>query len=130
MKEQAKVFSTFSISIFFSESLLFPNLLSQMSHSISNLTQKYSRGSYNIYRCSRNGYVTVTTICQWALVRLRPFVTVRDYTVKISIFFPIVLFTSFFLFSIAVLPHSPGVVYYHLFLRRETRIPGVAPFSF
>ena len=31
---------------------------------------------------------------------------------------------------IAVLPHSPGVVYYHLLLRRETRIPGVAPFSF
>ena len=23
-----------------------------------------------------------------------------------------------------------GVVYYHLLLRRETRIPGVAPFSF
>ena len=32
--------------------------------------------------------------------------------------------------SIAVLLHSPGVVYYHLLLRRETRIPGVAPFSF
>ena len=30
----------------------------------------------------------------------------------------------------AVFPHSPGVVYYHLLLRRETRIPGVAPFSF
>ena len=26
--------------------------------------------------------------------------------------------------------HSPGVVYYHLFLRKETRIPRVAPFSF
>ena len=25
----------------------------------------------------------------------------------------------------AVLPHGPGVVYYHLLLRRETRIPGV-----
>ena len=34
------------------------------------------------------------------------------------------------MFSIAVLSHSPGVVYYHLLLRRETRIPGVAPFSF
>ena len=34
------------------------------------------------------------------------------------------------MFSIAVLPHSPGVVYYHLLLRRETRIPRVAPFSF
>ena len=42
-----------------------------------------------------------------------------------------VCFTSYFVFScIAVLPHSPGVVYYHLLLRRETRIPGVAPFSF
>ena len=46
-------------------------------------------------------------------------------------FFLIVYFTSYFVFScIAVLPHSPGVVYYHLLLRRETRIPGVAPFSF
>ena len=45
-------------------------------------------------------------------------------------FFLIVCFTSYFMFSIAVLPYSPGVVYYHLLLRRETRIPGVAPFSF
>ena len=45
-------------------------------------------------------------------------------------FFLIVCFTSYFVFSIVVLPHSPGVVYYHLLLRRETRIPGVAPFSF
>ena len=45
-------------------------------------------------------------------------------------FFLIVCFTSYFVFSIAVLRHSPGVVYYHLLLRRETRIPGVAPFSF
>ena len=36
----------------------------------------------------------------------------------------------YFVFSIAVLPHSPGVVYHHLLLRRETRIPGAAPFSF
>ena len=28
--------------------------------------------------------------------------------------FSIVCFTSYFMFSIAVLPHSPGVVYYHL----------------
>ena len=35
----------------------------------------------------------------------------------------------YFVFRIAVLPHSPGVVYYHLLLRREIRIPGVAPFS-
>ena len=41
-----------------------------------------------------------------------------------------VCFTSFFVFRIAVLPHSPRVVYYHLLLRRETRFPGVAPFSF
>ena len=38
-------------------------------------------------------------------------------------------FTSYFVFSIAVLPHSPGVVYNHLLLRRDTRIPRVAPFS-
>ena len=43
--------------------------------------------------------------------------------------FLIVCFTSYFVFSIAVLPHSPWVVYYHLLLRREPRIPGVAPFS-
>ena len=42
----------------------------------------------------------------------------------------IVCFTSYVLFSMAVLPHSPGVVYCHLLLRRETRISGVAPFSF
>ena len=40
-------------------------------------------------------------------------------------FFSIVCFAS-----IAVLPHSPGVVYYRLLLRGETRIPRVAPFSF
>ena len=45
-------------------------------------------------------------------------------------FFLIVCFTSYFVFSITVLPHSPGVVYYHLLLRRETRIPGVAPSLF
>ena len=44
--------------------------------------------------------------------------------------FLIIYFTSYFLFSITVLPHSTGVVYYHLLLRRETRIPGVASFSF
>ena len=47
-------------------------------------------------------------------------------------FFLIECFTSYFVFSIyiAVLPHTPGVVYYHLLLRRETRIPEVAPFSY
>ena len=44
--------------------------------------------------------------------------------------FLIVCFTTYFVLSIAVLAHSPGVVYYHLLLRRETRIPGVSPFSF
>ena len=48
----------------------------------------------------------------------------------IFFFFLIVCFTSYFVFSIAVLPHSTGVVYYHLLLRQETRIPRVAPFSF
>ena len=45
-------------------------------------------------------------------------------------FFLIAYFTSYFVLSIGVLSHSPGIVYYHLLLRRETRIPGVAPFSF
>ena len=53
-----------------------------------------------------------------------------DKGVAIFFFFNCIYFTSYFMFSIAVLPHSPGVVYYHLLLRRETRIPGVAPFSF
>ena len=34
------------------------------------------------------------------------------------------------MFSIAVLAHSPGVAYYYLLMRRKTRIPRVAPFSF
>ena len=33
-----------------------------------------------------------------------------------NFFFLIVCFTSYFVFSIAVLPHHPGVVYYHLLL--------------
>ena len=45
-------------------------------------------------------------------------------------FFLFVCFTRYLVFRIAFLPHRPGVVYYHLLLRRETRIPGVAPFSF
>ena len=45
-------------------------------------------------------------------------------------FFLIVCFTSYFVFSIAVLPHSPRVVYYHLLLRRETRIPELPPSLF
>ena len=49
---------------------------------------------------------------------------------KFFCFFVIVGFTSYFVFRIAVLPCSHGVVYYHLLLSRETRIPGVAPFSF
>ena len=43
--------------------------------------------------------------------------------------FLIVCFTSYFVFSIAVLPHSHRVVYYHL-LRQEIRVPRVAPFYF
>ena len=34
------------------------------------------------------------------------------------------------MFSIAVLPNSPGAMYYHLLLKRKTRIPGVAAFCF
>ena len=50
--------------------------------------------------------------------------------VILDVIFLMVCFTSYSLFSIAVLPYSPGVVYYHLLLRRETRVPGVALFSF
>ena len=56
--------------------------------------------------------------------------THHPVVIYIYIYFLIVCFTSYFVFRIAVLPHSPGVVYYNLLLRRETRIPGVAPFSF
>ena len=42
----------------------------------------------------------------------------------------LVFFTSDFVLSIAVLPHRPGVVYYHLLLRKETRIPGFPPSFF
>ena len=41
-----------------------------------------------------------------------------DFCVKIC-------FTNYFVFSIVC-----GVVYYHLLLRRETRIPRVAPYYF
>ena len=42
------------------------------------------------------------------------------------LFFLFVCFTRYLAFRRAVLTHRPGVVYYQLFLRRETRIPGVA----
>ena len=45
-------------------------------------------------------------------------------------FFLIVFFTSYFMFHIAVLPHRPEVVYHHLLLRQETKIPEVAPSLF
>ena len=55
------------------------------------------------------------------------------YNTKIStfavyLFFVIVCFVSN-QFGIAVLPHRPGVAYHLLLFRRETKIPGVAPFS-
>ena len=58
---------------------------------------------------------------------------VQSVSLHTSIHFFIFLFecfTRYLMFRIAVLPHRPGTVYYHLLLRRETRIPGVAPFSF
>ena len=62
---------------------------------------------------------------QTAIVHAAHFPRVENL---LYIFF--VCFTRYLVFRIAVLPHRPGVVYYHLLLRRETRIPGVAPFSF
>ena len=74
-------------------------------------------------KCSNMGSMTtIGSLCPIAIVS------------KIVLFFLfvflIVCFTSYFVYCIAVLPHSPGVVYYHLLLRRETRVPRVAPFSF
>ena len=49
----------------------------------------------------------------------------------IYVFFTlIVCFTNHFVFSIALLPHSPGVVYYHLLMGQETKIPRVSPLLF
>ena len=53
-----------------------------------------------------------------------------SYDCTFDSFFLIVCFTCYFVFRIAVLPHSPGVVYYHLLLRRETRIPWGCPLLF
>ena len=55
------------------------------------------------------------------------------YNTKIStftvyLFFVIVCFVSN-QFGVAVLPHRPGEADHLLLLRRETTIPGVAPFS-
>ena len=61
---------------------------------------------------------------------LDPRIRHGDMALSFFLFFVIVCFISYLMFRIAVLPHSPGVVYYHLLLRRETRIPSVAPFSF
>ena len=64
------------------------------------------------------------------LSEISSIVNPRHIIICCCVFFLCVCFTSFFVFRIADLPHSPGVVYYHLLLRRETRTPGVAPFSF
>ena len=67
----------------------------------------------------------------WAYYYMGPWLFHLSKSWVCFLFFLLVCFTSYFVFScIAVLPHSPGVVYYHLLLRRETRIPRVAPFSF
>ena len=70
-------------------------------------------------------------ISRWCILDIIVTLSVKSSLIYDLLFiFLIVCFTSYFLFSIAVLPHSPGIVYYHLLLRWETRIPGVAPFSF
>ena len=76
-----------------------------------------------------NGYIK-----GWPLLRLIPqssmgYQVLSFYIYIYIFFFLFVYFTRYLVFRIAVLPHRPGVVYYHLLLRRETRIPGVAPFS-
>ena len=47
-----------------------------------------------------------------------------DFYYRFSSVVLIVRFTRYFMFSIPVLPHSSGVAYYHLLLRREARISG------
>ena len=53
----------------------------------------------------------------WTLVPVLSTRADRDchWTTMFFVFF--VCFTNYFVFSIAVLPHSPGVVYYHVLLR-------------
>ena len=50
--------------------------------------------------------------------------SVQRNNVDLIFFFFLNCFTSYFVFSIAVLPHSPGVVYYHLLLRRDQNSRG------
>ena len=43
----------------------------------------------------------------------------QHFVLGVAIFYDIFFFSSYFVFScIAVLPHSPGIVNYHLLLRR------------
>ena len=50
--------------------------------------------------------------------------------VVLVVFVFFVCFNSYLVFSIAVFPHSLGVVSYNLLLIQDTRNPGVAPISF
>ena len=61
------------------------------------------------------GYTAANFSGRMACVEVR--IILAECTFSTLFFFPIVCFTSNFVFSIAVLPHSPGVVYYHLLLR-------------
>ena len=49
----------------------------------------------------------------------------NGHHVSSRLIFLIVCLTSYFVFSIAVLPHSPGVMYYHLFRPEELVGEGV-----
>ena len=56
------------------------------------------------------------------------YIYIYIYVYVIIIIIIIVFFTSQIMFSIAILPHSTGVVYYHLLLRPE--FPGLPPSLF
>ena len=68
--------------------------------------------------------------CSYSISGVEHWISCIAISIGIIGFFFIVCFTRYFVFSMAVPPRSPGVVYYHLILRLQTRIPGVAPFSF
>ena len=103
-------------------SLYGPAFLPSLGHAVSLMITTITTEAYRKLR-------TAAARCLLQLITVDPEGKVWSLSPVFILFFLIVCLTSYFVFSIAVLPHSPGVVYYHLLLRRETRIPGAAPFS-